>query len=103
MESLLTGVLYIDIGFHPDRPANLYLAPGSGPYPEIPTIPTQLEQIQKEATEALEKIGQVDFKKLGESITEAGQAVDRLASDPHLASRRVQWICSWRWRKPARL
>jgi hypothetical protein len=38
MESLLTGLLYIDLGVHPDQPARFYIRPGSGPYPEIPTI-----------------------------------------------------------------
>jgi paraquat-inducible protein B len=84
MESLLTGMLYIDVGFHPDTPPRLYIVPGSGPYPEIPTIPTQLEQIREDATKALAKIGQVDFKKLGDSITAAGQSIDRLAGDPAL-------------------
>jgi paraquat-inducible protein B len=84
MESLLTGMLYIDIGFHPDTPLRLHLVPGSGPYPEIPTIPTQLEQIREDATKALAKIGEVDFKKLGDSISDAGLAIKQLASDPDL-------------------
>jgi paraquat-inducible protein B len=83
-ESILTGILYIDIGFHPNTPPRLYLMPGSGPYPEVPTIPTQLEQLQEEVTKSLAKIGQVDFKKLGDSITDAGQSVKELAGDPDL-------------------
>jgi paraquat-inducible protein B len=84
MESFLTGILYIDVGFHPDSPRRLYLVPGSGPYPEIPTIPTQLEQIREAATKAMAKVGEVDFKALGDSITEAGQSVKELAGDPQL-------------------
>jgi paraquat-inducible protein B len=84
MESLLTGILYIDVGFHPNTPLNLYIVPGSGAYPEVPTIPTQMEQIREDATKALAKIGEVDFKKLGDSITGAGQSINRLASDPDL-------------------
>jgi paraquat-inducible protein B len=83
-ESILTGILYIDIGFHPKTPLNLYLVPGSSSYSEVPTIPTQLEQLQEEVTKSLAKIGQVDFKKLGDSITEAGQSVRDLAADPNL-------------------
>jgi paraquat-inducible protein B len=83
-ESILTGILYIDIGFHPNTPPRLYLVPGSGPFPEVPTVPTQLEQIREDATKALAKIGEIDFKKLGDSITAAGQSIDRLASDPDL-------------------
>jgi phospholipid/cholesterol/gamma-HCH transport system substrate-binding protein len=84
MESLLTGILYIDIGFHPDTPLRLYLVPGSGPYPEVPTIPTQMEQIREGATRALAKIGEIDFKQLGDSIAAAGQSVKDLAGDPQL-------------------
>ena len=83
MESFLTGILYIDIGFHPETPLRLYLVPGSGPYPEVPTIPTQLEQIREDATKALAKIGEIDFKKLGDSITDAGLSVKQLAGDPN--------------------
>jgi paraquat-inducible protein B len=84
MESLLTGMLYIDLDFHRHAPLNLYIVPGSGPYPEIPTMPTQLEQIREDATKALAKIGEIDFKQLGDSITQAGVAVKELAGDPEL-------------------
>jgi paraquat-inducible protein B len=72
MENLLTGVIYVDFEFHPGTPLNFYLVHGSGPYPEIPTIPTQWEQIREGATKALAKLGEVDFKRLADSITEAG-------------------------------
>jgi paraquat-inducible protein B len=84
MESLLTGILYIDLDFHRHAPLNLYIEPGSGPYQEIPTIPTQLEQIREDATKALAKIGEIDFKQLGDAITQAGLAVKELAGDPEL-------------------
>ena len=84
MESLLTGLLYVDLDFHPHTPVHLYVEPGSGPYPEIPTIPTQMEQIRDDATKALAKIGEVDFKKLVDSITDAGLSVKQLAGDPEL-------------------
>jgi paraquat-inducible protein B len=83
-ESFLTGILYIDVGFHPTTSPRLYLVPDSGPYLEIPTVPTQLEQIREDATKALAKIGEIDFKKLGDSISDAGLAVKQLASNPDL-------------------
>lgn len=84
MESLLTGMLYIDLGFHPGAPARLFIQPGSGPYPEIPTVPTDLEQIREDATKALAKIEKIDFNKLIDAITDAGISVQRLASDRDL-------------------
>jgi paraquat-inducible protein B len=84
MESLLTGLLYIDLGFHPEQPAHFYIQPGSGPYPEIPTIPTDMEQIREDATRALAKIEKIDFNKLVDAITDAGISVKQLAGDPEL-------------------
>jgi paraquat-inducible protein B len=84
MESLLTGLLYIDLGFHPDTVAHFFIEPGSGPYPEIPTIPTDLEQIRENATRALAKLEKIDFNRLVISITNAGNSVDKLAGDPEL-------------------
>jgi paraquat-inducible protein B len=84
MESFLTGLLYIDLSFHPDTPVQLFIQPGSGPYPEIPTIPTDMEQIREDATKALAKIEKVDLNKLVNSISDAGISVKNLASDPEL-------------------
>ncbi len=84
MESFLTGLLYIDLSFHPETPVQLFIQPGSGPYPEIPTIPTDMEQIREDATKALAKIEKVDLNKLVNSISDAGISVKELASDPEL-------------------
>ena len=84
MESFLTGLLYIDLSFHPETSVHLFIQPGSGPYPEIPTIPTDMEQIREDATKALAKIEKVDLNKLVNSITDAGISVKELAADPEL-------------------
>jgi paraquat-inducible protein B len=46
VESLLTGLLYVDLDIRRNAPLNLVLEPG-GRYREIPTIPTTMEAIQK--------------------------------------------------------
>jgi hypothetical protein len=48
------------------------LEPGTGGYPEIPTVPTDIEQIREVATKALAKLEDIDFVKLTESITMRG-------------------------------
>lgn len=83
-ESLLTGLLFVDLDLHPDAPLNLALIPGRGDLQEIPTIPTDLERIQKQATEALVKIDQIDFNGLVVSITRAADSINNLASSPDL-------------------
>ena len=83
-ESLLTGLLYIEIDAHPGTPVKLVLEPGSGPYPEIPTIPTDFQQVQETAMRALAKLDQVDIVKLTQSITDAGNAASNLLNSPDL-------------------
>jgi len=83
-ESLLTGLLYVEIDLHPGTPVKLVLEPGSGPYPEIPTVPTEFQQAQEKVMEALDKLGKVDVVKLTQSITDAGTAATNLLNSPDL-------------------
>jgi paraquat-inducible protein B len=46
MKSLLTGQLYIDLNFHPDKPAQLI--GHSSSISEIPTIPTTVEELSSQ-------------------------------------------------------
>jgi paraquat-inducible protein B len=80
-ESILTGLLYVDLDLFPDTPVNFELEPG-GNYREIPTIPTTLESVQKQATQALATLQQIDFKALAISITEAANSIRSLADSP---------------------
>ena len=83
-ESLLTGLLYIDLDVHPGAPLNLVIEPGSGPYREIPTVPTNLEAVQEQATKAIAKFEQIDFQALATSITMAANSINNLAGSPSL-------------------
>lgn len=46
-QSLLTGLLFVNLDFHKDAPVRL--VGGDQPYPEIPTIPSGMEQLQQSA------------------------------------------------------
>jgi len=83
-ESFLTGLLYVDIDLHPDQAANFALIAGGGDLREIPTVPTQLEAIQKQATEAIAKLDDVDLKSLVAAATNAADNFANLAGDPNL-------------------
>jgi paraquat-inducible protein B len=85
-ESLLTGLLFVDLDLHPNTPLNLALVPGSGNLEEIPTIPTDFEEIQKHVTDALVKIDKIDFNGLVASITKAADSINTLADSPDLKS-----------------
>jgi paraquat-inducible protein B len=84
VESLLTGLLYIDLDIHPDAPLVLTLEPGSSPYREIPTVPTDFEQVQEAAQKALARLSKIDFEGLLESISGAGNSINSLARSREL-------------------
>jgi len=84
VESLLTGLLYIDLDLHPKTPVNLVLVSVTARYPEIPTTPTSFEQVQEGAMKAIAKLNQMDFPALIKSMTDATTSIGNLASDPSL-------------------
>jgi paraquat-inducible protein B len=83
-ESLLTGLLYVDLDLHPNAPLNLALIPGVGDLREIPTVPTNLEEIQKQATDALAKLDHIDLNKMVASITNAADSINNLTGSQDL-------------------
>jgi paraquat-inducible protein B len=83
VESLLTGLLYIDLDLHPATQPNFILGLG-GPYLEIPTVPTDLAQLQQHLMETLDKFEKIDFKGLVNSITEAANSIKSLTGSPEL-------------------
>ncbi len=82
-ESLLTGLLYIDLDLHPNAPANYVLEPG-GPYREVPTVQTDLEQLQDRLIHTLDKFEKIDFQALVVSITDAANSIKTLTGSPEL-------------------
>jgi paraquat-inducible protein B len=82
-ESLLTGLLYIDLDLHPNAPVNYALEP-DGPYREIPTVQTDLAQLQEQLTHALDKFEKIDFHALVVSITDAANSIKTLTGSPEL-------------------
>ncbi|HEY1851231.1 MAG TPA: MlaD family protein [Candidatus Binataceae bacterium] len=81
-ESLLTGLLYVDLDIHRNAPLHLVIVPGSGPYREIPTVPTQMEAVQEKAAKALAQLEQIDFQGMAVSITNAANSINQLAGSP---------------------
>lgn len=83
-ESLLTGLLFIDLDLRPNAPVNLSLVAGKGSLREIPTVPTDLEQIQKQATDALAKLDRIDLNDMVASITHAADSLNQLTGSSDL-------------------
>jgi phospholipid/cholesterol/gamma-HCH transport system substrate-binding protein len=71
-ESLLTGLLYIDLDMHPNTQPKFYLPPHSE-YEEIPTLPNPFEQAQSAASRL---IAQIDKIQLDELVDTASRALN---------------------------
>ncbi len=59
-QSLLTGLLYVQLDFHPN--SKLVLAPTNSPYTQIPTIPTDLQRLSRE-------FESINFAQVAEDLT----------------------------------
>jgi paraquat-inducible protein B len=70
-QSLLTGLLYIELDFHPGTPLNL--ADIDSPYVQLPTVPTNLERIAK-------KLEDVDIAKLTDELESISNGINTLVS-----------------------
>jgi paraquat-inducible protein B len=81
-ESLLTGLLYVDLDLRPNSQPNLSLVPGGSGLREIPTVPTTMEAIQQHATEALAKLDTIDLNGLVSSFTQAANSIKEMTADP---------------------
>jgi len=82
-ESFVTGVLYVDLGMHPDTTPELRATPDVS-MPEIPTIPAPLEQVEAKAGAFLAKLDKLDLEGLVTSLKSAIDGVDRVVSSPGL-------------------
>lgn len=80
VQSLLTGLLYIQLDFHPNQPAR-YTAEDLSKYDLptdvqiVPTIPTDLERLARSLEE-------FDFRALTDNIEKTLAGIDRFVNDP---------------------
>ena len=56
-QSLLTGLLFVNLDFLPKSPVRL--VGGAQPYPEVPTIPSEFEQLQQTAGDVAARMPQL--------------------------------------------
>jgi len=83
VESLVTGLLYVDLDFRPDTPANFYMGADS-PYPEIPTVPTKLEQAATTLSKMMAQLEKINFDEVIKSLTNTAIAITTLANSPKI-------------------
>jgi paraquat-inducible protein B len=83
MESLITGMLYVDLDVFPGTPAHFVLPPNAT-FQEIPTRQTEFEQVQKQLGEIVARLSKVNFPQLIQSMVAMTDAVRNLANSPQL-------------------
>ncbi len=94
MESLVTGILYIELTYRPDASPPVRLA-RVDTHPEIPTTPSLLAAFGTEAGSLVadvlqilfrvnEMLEEVDMQGLNAAVVASAQAVERLVGSPEL-------------------
>ncbi|OAI29808.1 MlaD family protein [Methylomonas koyamae] len=72
-QSLLTGLLYVDLNFHADKPMNLVKLDYKN-LPELPSVPTTVDEIRNTADEIINRAKQLPLedtlKNLSETLVE---------------------------------
>jgi paraquat-inducible protein B len=81
-QSLVTGQLFVQVGFYPDTP--IRLVGGDPDTPEFPTIPTTLQQAQAAAQDLLEKLKDLPLDQLFAQFMEIVQGTSRLVNSPEV-------------------
>jgi len=82
-QSLVTGLLFVQMDFYPEMPPAFTLPPDSREK-EIPTIPTTMERVQSAATEIIHKLDEIHFENLVKSVTEIVENVKNILGAPEL-------------------
>jgi len=82
-QSIVTGLLFVQLDYHRDEPAVFVSSPEEG-LNEIPTIPTTLEQAQQAAAEIIANLKQIDFEGFGKAVRAAVDGVNLTLNSPGL-------------------
>jgi paraquat-inducible protein B len=75
LQSLLTGLLYVDVDFRPEKTASIKNIQTA--YKQIPTTPTDLEQLTRD-------LEAIDINKLGENLQQIVTGVNQFVNDSSL-------------------
>ena len=75
MQSLLTGQLYVDLDFRPDKPARQQGAFTSAT--EIPTVSTAIQELKNQ-------VESIDFRRLLDDVSAIASSARRVVSGPEL-------------------
>jgi paraquat-inducible protein B len=81
MQSIVTGQLAVQLGFHPDTPIRLV---GDGKVPEIPTVPTTMQEVAQTVTQALTEIRKLPIPQLIGQLVHSAEGLNTLIHSPEV-------------------
>ena len=80
--SLITGKLYVDLDYYPDKPAVFkHFDPDT---PEIPTIPSEFAEIRATLGEFIKDVRKLPLSELVDKLASAASGLDKLVNKPEL-------------------
>lgn len=82
-QSFVTGLLLVQLDFHPEVEPTFVLPPDSRLL-EIPTVPTSLQKVQAAAQAVIRKLDQLDLDRLVKSTSEAIDGIKTVVRSPGL-------------------
>jgi paraquat-inducible protein B len=77
-QSLLTGLLFVNLDFYPNAPARL--VGGAEPYPEIPTVPSGFEQLQESAGDVAMRLPEL-LDQMNGLLTELNHTLNQTSGE----------------------
>ncbi|MFT4584995.1 MAG: paraquat-inducible protein B [Gammaproteobacteria bacterium] len=80
--SLLTGQMFVELGFYPDTSAAHVINPEG--LTVIPTIPSEFVEIKHSASEVLDKLRKLPVEEIGKQTLAAISSFEKLLSSPQI-------------------
>ncbi|MFA5921035.1 MAG: MlaD family protein [Methylococcaceae bacterium] len=87
-QSLLTGLLYVEVNFHRDKPLKL-TGLNYKDLPELPSIPSTEEQLKNAADEILTKFRQIPIEDIAKDLAATLKEVREIATSDELKKNRA--------------
>jgi paraquat-inducible protein B len=82
-QSVITGVLYVELDYFPDTPARLHDLKGA--HAEIPTLPSNLGALTKAVSQTLDQLSRVDFVAITRKVDAILGRIDQGAAQIEFA------------------
>lgn len=83
-ESIITGLLYVNLDVYPDTEASFAEVEQHGDYPEIPTVPSRSEELGEAVGEVLSALREADLPGVMSSIRGTLDGMNHVVNGPGL-------------------